>query len=75
MRLISGLALLLFLGTILLFTIQNLEEVPLRVLGWKLTMPLGSLLAGSYVLGALSGGIVFSFLRFSLRKTSESPRS
>lgn len=75
MRVLMGLALLLFLGTVLLFTIQNMGAVPLRVLGWKLSMPLGSLLAGSYVLGALSGGIVFGFLRFSLRKASERPRS
>lgn len=74
MRKLMGLALLLFLGTVLLFTIQNLEAVPLRILGWTITLPLGSLLAGSYILGALSGGIVFSFLRFSLRKASERPR-
>lgn len=74
MRVLMGLILLLFLGTIFVFTVQNLESVPLRILGQRYTLPLGSLLAGSYVLGALSGGLVFGFIRYSLRKASERPR-
>jgi uncharacterized integral membrane protein len=74
MRVFMGLLLLIFLGAVLLFTIENLDPVPLNVLGRRVELPLGSLLAGGYVLGALSGGLVFGFLRYSLRKASERPR-
>jgi uncharacterized integral membrane protein len=74
MRVLMGLLLLVFLGTVLLFTIENLRPVTLRALGWSTELPLGSLLAGSYVLGALSGGLVLGFVRYSLRKASERPR-
>jgi lipopolysaccharide assembly protein A len=63
MRLAKTIALLLFLGTVVLFALQNLRVVTLSFLNWHLEIPLALASIIIYVFGAISGGIVFSMLK------------
>lgn len=63
MRFIKTLVLLLFLGAIVLFTFQNLETVRLSFLSWHLELPLSFISALIYILGAISGSLLFSLLK------------
>jgi uncharacterized integral membrane protein len=74
MRVFSGIALLLFLGIVFLFAIQNLATVPVHFLNWKMGFPLATLIVGAYILGMLSGWSVLGFLRRSIHRVQE-PRT
>lgn len=68
MRYIYGIVLILFLGLVLIFSIQNLRSVDLEFLTWTISLPLAALIVASYLLGMVSGWTVLSFLRQSYRK-------
>ena len=74
MRFLQGVLLLVFLGGVFLFALQNNRAVSVRFLGWESTPPVSLLILGVYVLGMLTGGTVVSLLRRSIRKVSEHPR-
>ncbi len=63
MKLFKTIVLLLFFAAVILFAIQNIEIVKLSFLHWHLDIPLSFASILFYVLGAISGGIVFSMLR------------
>lgn len=63
MRLFKSIALLLFIGAAILFSVQNMELVKLSFLNWHLEIPLSLASILLYVFGAISGGIVFSMLK------------
>lgn len=63
MRLLKTILLLLFIAAIVLFAFQNMETVKLSFLNWHLEIPLSFASASIYILGAISGGIVFSMLK------------
>jgi uncharacterized integral membrane protein len=63
MRLVKFIALLLFIGAVTLFSIQNMELVKLSFLNWHLEIPLSFASILLYILGTISGGIVFSMLK------------
>lgn len=71
MRVFTGLILLLFLGAILLFAIQNQRPVEMRFLNWGISFPLAGVAVASYVLGMLSGWSVLRFFRRSVRRVQE----
>ena len=71
MRVLSGIALLVFLGIVFIFAIQNLASVPVRFLNWSQSFPLATLIVGSYVLGMFSGWSVVGFLRRSIHRVQE----
>ena len=48
-----------------IFAFQNPAAVTLSFLGFSARAPLALLIAGSYVLGALSGGSLYALLRRS----------
>jgi len=63
MRLLKTILLLLFIGVVVIFIIQNLELVVLNFVVWKAELSLSIVSLSFYILGALSGGIVFSMLK------------
>ncbi len=71
MRYVYGIILILFLGLVFIFSIQNLKYVELRFLTWTMSLPLAALIVGSYLLGMVSGWTVLGFVRQSYRKVRE----
>lgn len=68
------LALLLALAAVVfMFKFQNLETVSVQFLSASLTLPLSVLLLGVYVLGMLTGGVVWSFIRSWVQGASARP--
>ena len=55
----------LFLLAILIFAVQNLQEVTISFLGFSANAPLAVLVVVFYLLGMATGGSVFSLLRRS----------
>lgn len=55
--------LILILGVVILFLFQNFETISVNFFKWSLTLPKAIILLLIYVLGALSGGLVFSMLK------------
>jgi len=75
MRFFQLLLFLLFLGAVGLFALQNNEMIDLKFWNWRMTAPISVLVVGVYLLGMISGGAVFGFIRLSLRRVSERPTS
>jgi len=49
---------------VLLFKVQNLTNVTIALFSMSLTMPISLLVIGIYILGMLTGGTMWSLLRF-----------
>lgn len=73
MRFLQITLLLLFLGAVAIFALQNNQVVSLSFLNWEIRSPISLLAVGIYILGMISGGAVFGFIRLSLRRVSERP--
>ena len=52
---------------VLLFKVQNLEQVTVSLLSARVTMPVSVLLLLTYVLGMLTGGFVLALVRTWVR--------
>jgi len=63
MKYVKSFILLLFLAIILIFSVQNAQAVDFSFLNYSATLPLALATISVYVLGALSGGIVWSLLK------------
>ena len=63
MKFLKTFLLLLLLGVAVTFIVQNLETVQLSFLKWSVTIPLSFATAIIYILGAISGGLIFSILK------------
>ena len=63
MRYVYMLLIVLALGILLLFKVQNLAAVTVSFLGADFTMPVSFLIFVVYVLGILTGSSVFGLLR------------
>ena len=71
MRVIHMTCLVLFIGAIAIFCVQNLETITVKYLGWSVTVPLPLLVFLIYLLGMLSGGAVLSFMRRSIHRVTD----
>jgi uncharacterized integral membrane protein len=56
-----------FAAAIVIFCAQNFQVVEVSFLRFNVRVPLAVLMAGSYVLGALTGGSLLALLRQSYR--------
>jgi uncharacterized integral membrane protein len=74
MRFIQALLLLVFLGAVGLFAVQNTGSITVDFWTWKATGPVALLAIAAYLLGMLSGWTVVSFVMRSVRRVSEHPR-
>lgn len=54
---------------ILVFTFQNIGSVTVTFLSMSVTLPISLLIIGVYILGMLTGGSVFAFLKTIVKKT------
>jgi lipopolysaccharide assembly protein A len=70
MRVFCLLFLLLLLGAIGVFALQNRERIDLHYLGWDVSCPPALLIAIVYLVGMLSGWTVVSLVQRSLRRVS-----
>ncbi len=60
------------LAIVILFIVQNLSSVTVTLLGLSATMSVSALVLGVYLLGMLTGGVMWSLLRTSIRGASGS---
>lgn len=70
MRLFKSIILLFLIGVAVIFTFQNLQTVELSFLKWYLKLPLSLISTIIYILGAITGSIVFSMLKKVLSENS-----
>lgn len=75
MRFLLGFILLIFLGALGVFAVQNTQTLTVKFLNWSLTAPLALVSVGIYFLGMLSGWNVVAFLRRSIHSVTTEPRS
>ena len=73
MRFIQAVLLLVFLGAIALFAVQNTWPITVDFAKWTITGPVALMAIAAYVLGMLSGWTVVSYLSRSIRRVSERP--
>ncbi len=71
MRLVKSILLLLFIVAIVTFTAQNMKIVSINFLNWHMEMPLSISSVLIYVLGAISGGIMFSTIKKPSAKSND----
>ena len=75
MRFIFGAILLIFLGTVGIFAVQNTQPVAIKFLNWGVTPPVALLSVTVYFLGMVSGWTVIGFIRSSIRRVTTESRS
>lgn len=74
MRYIKAALAILVLALIVIFAVQNLEAINVSFLAWSMTVPKFLVIIGNYVLGMITGGWLFDFLKH-LFKSSPSGKS
>lgn len=72
-RVLKITVLVLFIGVLAVFTFQNIDTVRLSFFKWFLEIPLSIALVLVYILGAVSGGVLFSMLK-NLYKAAENEK-
>ena len=63
--------LVLFAALIIIFALQNLQAADVSFLGMSFHTRLATLIAGIYVLGAVTGGGVFALVRHSFEQVKQ----
>ena len=63
---------ILLVAATLIFILQNPEAVTMSFLGFSIRAPLAVLIAGVYVIGAVTGGSLFALVRRSHRGSQRS---
>jgi uncharacterized integral membrane protein len=63
MRIVKSVSLLILIIALVVFTIQNLQTVTFTFIVWHLEIPLSIVSVLLYILGAISGGLLFSLVR------------
>jgi uncharacterized integral membrane protein len=63
MRYVYLVLVIAFTALVLLFKVQNIEQVTVTLFTASLTLPLSLLLVGVYVLGMVTGSFVVALLR------------
>ena len=66
MRIVHLVLLILFIGALVIFCVQNLDNVTVKYLSASVTIPMPLLVFLIYILGMFSGGSVLSFIRRSI---------
>ena len=66
MRIVHLVLLILFICAIVVFCIQNLDNVTVKYLSASMTIPMPVLVFLIYILGMFSGGSVLAFIRRSI---------
>ena len=75
MRLVKTILLLILFGIAVIFTVQNMQTVKLSFLKYYLEIPLSFASLIIYVMGAISGGLLFSMLKKLTFDDKEDPKN
>jgi lipopolysaccharide assembly protein A len=71
MRFFYFLLLVLFLGAVTVFAVQNKDPIAVKFLDRELSYPLAAIVGAAYVLGMFSGWTVVGMVRRSFRRVTE----
>jgi putative membrane protein len=71
MRFIQAILLLVFLGAVGIFAVQNTNVISVRFLRWAISAPVALVTVAVYLLGMLTGWTVVAYVTRSLRRVSE----
>jgi uncharacterized integral membrane protein len=71
MRWVQGLILLVFLGAVGVFALQNTQTVTIFFLNRAVTSSVAVIIVGSYLLGMLSGWTVVAFVMRSIKRVRQ----
>ncbi|MDD4149001.1 MAG: hypothetical protein PHE33_03125 [Bacteroidales bacterium] len=63
MKTIKVIFITLFIALILTFSLQNMDSLTIHFFNWTLTLPVFVSAIAIYILGALTGGLLFSLLK------------
>lgn len=75
MRIFKTILLFIFLIVIVIFTIQNMENVKLSFLNWHIEIPVSLATVLIYIAGTITGGLLWSILKkLSLEKTIDNEK-
>jgi uncharacterized membrane protein YciS (DUF1049 family) len=66
--------LLILLAAVVVFAVQNHEDVTLKYLDRSVSCPMSVLIAVVYLLGMVSGWTVVGFLKRSIQRVTERPK-
>jgi uncharacterized integral membrane protein len=75
MKYVHATLLILFLGAVLIFAVQNHEATKVAFLNLSFSAPLAVLMVLVYLLGMVSGWSVFEFVRRTLYELRERRRT
>ncbi len=75
MRLICFLILLIVVAALVVFAVQNNEDVTLKYLDRSVSCTMSLLIAVVYLLGMVSGWTIVGFLKRSFRRVAERPQN
>lgn len=75
MRLICFLILLIGVAALVVFAVQNNEDVTLKYLDRSVSCTMSLLIAVVYLLGMVSGWTIVGFLKRSFRRVAERPQN
>ncbi|MGY3960297.1 LapA family protein [Aeromonas popoffii] len=73
MRYVYAALIIVITTTVLLFKIQNISLVTVSLLNMSLTLPASLLIVGVYVLGMLTGSVLWSLLSGLLKAAMRKP--
>ena len=74
MRMFCLFILLIVMAAIVVFAVQNNEDVTLKYIDRSLSCPMSLLIAVVYLLGMVSGWTVVGLLKRSFRRVAERPK-
>ena len=67
MKYVKGAVAVLTLLAIILFSVQNLEVINVAFLSWSMSVPKVIVIAGTYLLGMVTGAWLWDFLKYVFR--------
>ena len=70
MKIIYTALIIVFVTILGIFCVQNMDSQTINFLGYNATAPLPALMIGLYFLGMMTGWMVVSFARHSLRRAT-----
>ena len=70
MRTIYTILLLLFLGVVLTFALQNQQSLTVRFASYAVSAPIAITVLGAYVLGMMSGATVAGLINQTIRRVT-----
>jgi lipopolysaccharide assembly protein A len=73
MRYVYAVLIIVITTTVLLFKIQNIGLITISLLNMSLTLPASLLIVGVYVLGMLTGSVLWSLLSGLLKAAMRKP--